>query len=254
MENTDKKPKIQSVSRAADILRCFHDEQLLGLTDISRMTGLHKSTAAGLVSTLCAEGLLMQDPQSGKYSVGLEIFRLAKNVNTDINDICHPYLLELLGMVEETVNLAMLDGDGIVYVDKIDSPHSMRICSRIGQRLPFYCTANGKALVSLLPESEQDEIIENISTNTYTANTITDKALLKNALLECRSQGFACDNEEYERGLICYAMPIINPHGKTTLSISVSSPIGRMNDAYRDHILDSLRIISNKLSSAIAAL
>ena len=254
MENNDKKAKIQSVSRAADILRCFHDEQSLGLTEISKMTGLHKSTASGIVSTLCAEGLLKQLPENGKYAIGLEIFRLAKNVNTDINDICHPFLLELLGMVEETVNLAMLDGDGIVYVDKIDSPHSMRICSRIGQRLPFYCTANGKALVSLLSESEQDAIIANIKTEAYTGNTITDKAGLKAELSKCKELGYACDNEEYELGLICYAMPIKNPTGPSTLSISVSSPVGRMNDAYKDHILESLRTISQKMSAAISEL
>ena len=154
-------------------------------------------------------------------------------------------------MVEETVNLAMLDGDGIVYVDKIDNPHSMRICSSIGQRLPFYCTANGKALVSLLSESEQDAIITNIKTEAYTGNTITDKTGLKAELSKCKELGYACDNEEYELGLICYAMPIKNPTGPSTLSISVSSPVGRMNDAYKDHIIRSLEQISSKISNAI---
>ncbi len=137
MEISEKKAKIQAVCRAVDILRCFEGRSELGLTEISKAVGLHKSTAAGLVSTLCAERLLEQNESTGKYRLGLELFRLGKNVHTDLHEICHPFLLDLSESVGETVNMAMLDGDGVVYIDKIDSPRSMRIVSRIGQRIPF---------------------------------------------------------------------------------------------------------------------
>jgi IclR family KDG regulon transcriptional repressor len=253
MENLEKKPKIQAVSRAVDILRCFIEKPELGLTEISQMVSLHKSTTSGIVSTLCAEGLLEQSVKSGKYRLGLEIFRLSKSVNQDIHDLCHPFLLQLLDDVGETVNLAMLDNKGsVIYIDKLESPHSMRICSRVGQRLPFHCTATGKVLVSCLEESERQKVLDSFVPSIYTTHTICDRAAFEQELLDCRRNGYACDREEYEYGLICYAVPIQSSGTYPQLAVSVSGPAIRMSDENCHHILECLQKTSRLISGAIS--
>ena len=251
MDNSEKKPRIQAVSRAVDILRCFEGKRELGITEISKAVGLHKSTAAGLVSTLCAERLLEQDPSNGKYRLGLELFRLGKNVHTDLHELCHPHLLDLSEAVGETVNMAMLDGDGIVYIDKIDSPRSMRIVSRIGQRIPFYCTANGKALVARQPAEVIDQLLADFSPRIYTEKTIKTAAEMRRVLAKSLKDGYACDDEEYETGLICYSVPILKKDGAPDLAISVSGPAGRMQGEFREHVLTSLKATAEKISAAV---
>ena len=251
METAEKKSKIQAVSRAIDILRCFDGRKELGITEISKAVGLHKSTAAGLVSTLCAERMLEQNEVNGKYRLGLELFRLGKNVNTDLHELCHPYLLDLSEAVGETVNMAMLDGDAVVYIDKIDSPRSMRIVSRIGQRIPFYCTANGKALIARQPKDVIDALLADFKPQIYTEKTIKTADEMRRVLSKSLEDGYACDDEEYETGLICYSVPIVKHEGQPDLAISVSGPAGRMQGEFRERVLENLKATAEKISRAV---
>ena len=135
---------IQSVERAVQILRCFGDRELLGVTEIASMTQLNKSTAFGLVTTLTETGLLEQDELTGRYRLGLELFRLGSRVNADTRRLVAPALSALTEQLEETVNFVRPEGSNVVYLVKRESLQSMRICTKMGQRLPMYCTAVGK--------------------------------------------------------------------------------------------------------------
>ena len=112
---------IQSVDRAIQIIRCFEDNEELGVTEISRMIGLHKSTAFGLISTLEANKLLEKNDNTGKYRLGLELFRLGTKVNSTLRHIAVPYLEQLVRMYQETVNLVVVDDLYVIYLEKVES-------------------------------------------------------------------------------------------------------------------------------------
>jgi len=251
--NTDlKKTGIQSVSRAILILRCFLDNKELGLTEISKMVGLHKSTTAGIVNTLKSERFLDQNADTGKYRLGIDLFCLAASAKLELSDICEPFLIFLLKEFGETVNLGILDEDQVVYIAKKESTHSMRISTYVGKRIPLHCTAIGKAILAHLPQNEAAACIDRLDMRPFTDKTITDKTVLWKALDEIRSQGIAYDCEELEHGLVCMAVPIFKKPGGVIGALSISGPSIRMDDALQEKIRKALQQISSDISTEIS--
>ena len=248
----ETKGPIQSVSRAAMILRCFFNANELSLQEISTMVGLHKSTVSTLVTTLKNEQLLEQNSQNSKYRLGMMAFQLGANSNINISTIAHPYLLELNERFQETVNLAAALDDNIIYLNKIDGAHSMRTCTRIGQCLPFYCTANGKAIFANYPDASLNAIINGITFKKFTINTITNREQLYKELTEARENGFACDNEELENGLSCCAAPIFDYTNYPAAAISISGPSVRVNGAAKVQMIEAVKDVAGKITDKLA--
>lgn len=242
---------IQSVERAAQILRCFEGQELLGVTEIAEKTKLNKSTAFGLISTLAAEGLLEQDSVTGRYRLGLELFRLGNLVNTDTRRLVMPELTELTAALKETLNFVRHEKGDVVYLIKKESPHSMRICTKTGQRLPMYCTAVGKAILAYLPEAEREEIISGFQYTPYTKYTVCSDGALRDQLDEIRRLGYAMDSEELEYELICVAVPVFNSIGYPTAAISCSGPKARMTEEKLLACREALSASARRLSSII---
>jgi len=241
---TEQKTKIQSVSRAVKILRCLAEDQELGLTELSKMVGLHKSTTAGLVGTLRAEGFLELNEATGKLRLGLALLSLAVNARRSLDDLCSPYLDQLLQMTGETVNLAVLDKNEIVYIAKKESRQSIRISSSVGMRLPVYCTAIGKSILACMDNDAVDKIIDGLTFEPLTPKTITGGDELRRALDDIRNGGVALDKEEYEMGVICMAMPVYIKKNKPVGAVSVSGPAQRMNQETMEHIKSCLQEIT----------
>ncbi|MDR3277901.1 MAG: IclR family transcriptional regulator [Oscillospiraceae bacterium] len=232
---------IQSVARAAAILKCFRGSAELGLADISRALGLHKSTAAGIIGTLKAEGFLEHNDRTGKLRLGLELFTLAAGARSDIKVLCEPHLNELLNVTGETVNLAVLDKTEVVYIDKKESEHSIRISTAIGTRLPAYCTAVGKSILAFMKPDKRDATLDNITFEPRTALTITDKDGFLAELARVKTEGVAYDIEEFEENVICVAAPLMYRQDNPIGAVSVSGPSMRMDEATRARIAQTLR-------------
>lgn len=240
---------IQSIERAVMILRCFEEKELLGVTEIAAKVDLNKSTAFSLINTLSELGLLDQDAVTGRYRLGLELFRLGTLVNSDARRLVMPTLEMLATELKETINFVRPDGSDVVYLIKKESPHSMRICTRTGQRLPMYCSAVGKAILAWLPRDERETIIQNFAYHAYTEYTrVTPEALRADLEQICRD-GYALDCEELEYGLICVAVPIFNRDGYPVAAISCSGPKVRMSEEKIAHCLAILRTEVGRLSS-----
>jgi DNA-binding IclR family transcriptional regulator len=231
---------IQSVERAIAILRCFEDHEELGVTAISQMTGLHKSTTFGIINTLRKEKVLRTNEKTGCLRLGLELFRLGANIKIDLKTICAPFLDYLLEFTKETVNLMIRDEDSVVYIEKKESPHSMRICTKIGQQLPLYSTAGGKAILAFLKEDELHSYLSRVKLKSFTEKTLKTKNELQNQLVKIRSDGCAYDNEELEYGLICIGVPILSRQSHPAGALSVSGPSIRMNREKRAEIRELL--------------
>ncbi len=239
---------IQSVSRAVQILQCFENNEELGVTEISRLLGLHKSTAFGLITTLEADKLLEKSEVTGKYRLGLELFRLGTKVNANLRRIAVPYLERLVSLYQETVNLVVLDDLSVVYLEKVDSTRSMYINTVIGGKLPLHCTAVGKAILSGLPPAERQDKVERMDLCGLTNNTIRDKAKLLAYLESAALDGYAEESEELELGLTCVAAPLFNHLGKAFAAVSVSGPTSRMNAAFRQEICETLIVMTKEIS------
>lgn len=239
---------IQSVSRAVDILRCFESVETLGVSEIAARLGLNKSTTFGLVTTLAAAGMLEQDEETSRYRLGLELFRLGNRVNAGLRRLVTHELDQLSAQVEETVNFVQPEGGDVVYVVKQESLHSMRICTTIGQRLPMYCTAVGKAVLAFRPEEEQQQIIAGFDYQAFTRNTVTTNERLAEDLAWIRREGYAVEREELEYGLVCVAVPILDGSGRAIAAISCSGPEGRMTEGKILQCRDALLRCAGRLA------
>ncbi|OHD23947.1 MAG: hypothetical protein A2Y38_12020, partial [Spirochaetes bacterium GWB1_59_5] len=180
---------IQSVDRALSILECFTMErQELGVSELSRLLGLNKSTAFGLLSTLERRGYLQQNSENGKYSLGLKAIDLAtvRLAGFDFTRVARPLLKGLVDRLGETVHLAIYDRGEVVYVDKIESGSTIQIASYIGKRNPCYCTGVGKCLLAFQPEAEVERVIAT-GLIPRTGKTITDPVVFRATLARIRS-------------------------------------------------------------------
>ena len=254
LDKERQQPLIQSVSRASAILKCFYKNTTLGLSEVARMVGLHKSTAAGIINTLKAEGFLEQDEKSGKLRLGLSLFSLAIQSRREIVDICEPYLNDLLNLTGETVNLAVLDKTEVVYIAKKESMHSIRISTSVGTRLPLYCTAMGKSMLAVMERSRAEAIIDSIDLKPMTDKTITEKQKLLEEIDAISRDGVAYDLEEFERGVICISSPLHYAGNDLIGAISVSGPYIRLEDETRENISINVKQIAYKICGELTRL
>jgi len=217
---------IQSVDRALTILEFFSQERPeAGVSDMARELHLNKSTTFGLLSTLERRGYVEQNPENGKYRLGLRTLDLAtiKLAGFDIARIAHPLLSSLVEQLGETAHLAIYERGEVIYIDKVESDNTLRIASFIGKRNPAYCTGVGKCLLAFQTEEEIDRVIR-AGLVARTPQTITDQAKLKAELATIREKNRAADNEEFTLGLVCSAAPVRDSQGKVCAAISVSAP------------------------------
>jgi len=223
---------ISSVNRALSILELFdHHTDELGVTEMARHLNLHKSTLSGLVHTLLDRGYLDRNPVTRKYHLGIKLIERAFVAlsHLDISRIALPYMESLREWRDETVNLAILDGDEVVYIERLLSSHTLGMHSRIGKRAMAYSTALGKALLSQLPESELEAFLANFNPVPVTPNTITDLQKFRDELELVRRQGYAVDMEENEVGGVCIGAPIIDHRFKAIAAISIAIPKARIS-------------------------
>ena len=253
-DGVQRKPVIQSVSRAISILRCFDGDVLLSLSEIARMVGLHKSTTAGIIATLKAEGFLEQDENTGKLRLGLALFSLAVQARRGLAEICEPYLNQLLSLTGETVNLAVLDKTEIVYIAKKESPHSVRISSSVGAHRPVYCTAIGKAILASMDRPKAEALLDRVDIKPLTQHTIIDKKELFKAIDAAMQDGVAYDFEEFQLGLVCIGAPLFHKEGEPIGAISVSGPTLRLDEAIRDEIANIVKDIAGQICKELTRL
>lgn len=237
------KKYIQSIERAGAVLNCFSERKTqLKLVEIAQQLGLGKSTVHGIVDTLTHLSLLDQDPVTSQYRLGTANIRygeLAK-ASIDVIAIARPQLEWLCDQVNETVHLAQLSGQEVVYIDKVETSQSMRIATARGSRNPAFCTGVGKAMLAYVPEADLEPLFAS-ERPARTAQTITERGALLDEFARIRRQGYATDRDEIEVGLSCLAIPIREHDGTVRYAMSISGPSVRMTEARVPQLLERLR-------------
>jgi IclR family transcriptional regulator, KDG regulon repressor len=222
---------LSSVRNAARLLKEFSSrDREFGVSELARRLGLGKSTVHRLLVTLAEEHLVEQDDISGRYRLGLAIYDLGAAVATglDLHEAVMPSMEQLRAATAETVQVAVLDGREVVYIERLDSPHTLRLFLELGRRNWAHCTGTGKCLLAHLPPNELDRILDGWELPAITKHTITDHTTLRAELKKIRRLGVAHNNGESEVGVISVSAPIRDITGKVRAAISVAGPTERI--------------------------
>jgi IclR family transcriptional regulator, acetate operon repressor len=233
MQHTDHPEQgvlIQSVQRAMTLLKAFDNGPAeLGVSELSRKAGLHKSTASRLLATLEREGLIERVPGTEKYRLGFMLVRLAGQVThfRDVRAAARPVLVELAESSRETVHLAVLDGDEVINVEQIAGPHMVGLGNWIGRKTPLHCVANGKVLLAFQPAAQIERVLA-APLARFTERTITDPERLRAELAGARRRGYVTAFGEIEDGLNTVAAPLRDANAQVIAAVSVSGPAYRV--------------------------
>lgn len=225
---------VQTLERASFILDILgQSPQGISIKDLSEKMLLPKGTTHRLLSSLSYFGYVRQDRNTKNYFLGFKLVELGNMLlgQLDLRKEAEPFLRNLAQRTKETVHLVILDGNEIVYLDKLETePHAggLRMASRVGSRNPAHSCAVGKALMAYLPEEALARMVEEKGLSRRTGNTITDFNQLKDHMRLVRKQGYAVDDEENERGIRCVGAPVFDEAGKVVAAISVSGPAFRV--------------------------
>ena len=222
---------IQVIARAAAILRSLRNEPNgLSLGDIAARVSLPRSTVQRIVAALLEEKLLMSASSTARVKLGPGLVQLAAAVDAGTEKIARPLMQELSRQADETVDLSILDGDAVVFVDQMQGTQRLAAVSAVGKRFPLHCTANGKALLALLgPERREALLSGRLKRFTAAAKTLTDKAALHRELRDVEESGLAFDMEEHSVGICAVGAAFLDPAGRA-YSLSIPVPTSRFAD------------------------
>ncbi len=219
---------VQSIERAFGLLETMADHGgVMGLSQLAAQSGLPLPTIHRLLRTLVDLGYLRQDLDR-QYILGPRLIRLGESASSTLAVWARPHLEHLVDELGESANLAMLDGDQIVYVAQAQSHRSMRMFTEVGRRVLPHCTAVGKAIMAQMPERQVRDILGRTGMPRHTDNTITDPDEFYKSLVWSAEHGYATDEGEQELGVRCVA--VVVPDVPTRLAISVSGPGTRMGE------------------------
>jgi IclR family acetate operon transcriptional repressor len=219
---------VKPVFKALQVLIALGDEHRpLTLTEICHRVRLPKTTVFRYLQTLAQCGFVTHDRQADLYHLGARLFELGQLAGQQlrIRDVALPVMVALRDRFNETVNLGILDGFDVVYVEMVESHHSLRMQATLGSRDPAFSTALGKAILAFMDEPARYLPPRLMQRTVFTLYT---RASVLQALAVVRQQGYALDDQENEDGARCVGAPIFEYPGRVTAAISVSAPASRL--------------------------
>lgn len=223
----------------------------LRFTDLLHRSGQPRGTLHRQLSHLMEEGLIALNEDTGTYELGIRLLNWAAYTwsRNSLRQVAEPFLTGLHQRTNETVHLAVLRNERVVYLDKVESRQAVRMHSQIGNTSPVYCTGVGKAMLSALDPESLQQLAHQLEFKTYTAHTLANAEALLAEVEQIRHQGYAEDREEHELGIRCVAAPIVSAKGQLRGGISVTTPVFRLQQEQ----LEQWRIWVKEAAHAISA-
>ncbi|KIC39038.1 hypothetical protein RA27_17945 [Ruegeria sp. ANG-R] len=242
-------PGTQSFSRSIGLLQHICDRATPpNLQNLLEECAFTRPTLYRLLAGLEAENLITQT-RDKRFKPGVRLINMARTALTqsDIRDISREALIKLRNQTRETVHLAVPSGEGLVYIEKIESLETVRMSSTIGTFVPLHSSGVGKAYLSALPEDDLAAFLRDADLRPITRFTTTDASRLRTQIMTCRMQGFIFDNQENEEGIACFGAAILDDQLRPIGAISVSVPLFRLNEDeshYSAPLLECVRGLS----------
>jgi IclR family KDG regulon transcriptional repressor len=247
---------IRAVERALDVLECFSIKTPeLSMTQIAEKVGMNKSTVHRLLATLERKRFVERNPVTGTYRAGIHLLQLAYLAmeTNDLRRVCEPFLRQLWEQHRETIDLAVFDGNQVIFISVIESPQRVRLAAAVGQRLPAFCTASGKAILSYMPENVVLHVLEH-DLQKYTDFTLVEPDQILSDLRMCKEQGFAITEQEFEDGINAVGAAIFGRNKLPIATVSVAGPSFRLTHAKMMEIGPSVRETADAISGEIGNL
>ncbi len=215
---------VPAVDRAAHILKTLaSSESALGVSELSRLLGLNKSTVHDIVTTLAHHRLVERDEATKTYRLGQTLAYWANRAGAipDLRTLVHPRLAALVRQVEETVFLGVYRDGHVTIIDKAESSHSIKITAPINHRLYYSTGAFGKIFLAAMPEAKVNRLLRDKPLRAFTPRSIVKPTAYRAAIQRVRALGHALDDEEYLTGVRAAAAPIVNARGLVVAALCV---------------------------------
>jgi DNA-binding IclR family transcriptional regulator len=239
---------INVIERTADVLGAFGSRRDVALKDLAQRSGIVKSSVFRILFTLEKLGYVSKSADS-LYSIEPKFLALVTPapLATDLINAAAPYMQSLVDRFKETVNLGLLEGNEVVYIYVIESPHMLRQVAYAGIRSALHTSAMGKCLTAYIPPDEIERLVKT-SFKRMTPRTITTKERFFQELEETRKRGFAIDNAEESVGTRCVGVPIFDQYGRPAAALSISGPESRFREQTFQIVAEALQAASKGIS------
>ena len=241
--------EIQSLARGLKILDILGQAQEgVSITELAEHLGVDKGSASRLVATLVNYGYAEKDEQTRRFHLGPQVVPLSRSVlaRLSMREVAKPFLRVLMERTGECVHLAVPAQGRVLYIDQVESPATLRVNAQVGTMNPLHCTALGKALLAF-GDLELPTTLES-----FTPHTLTDPTRLRKTLEQVRAQGYAVDDEEFDLGVRCIAVPVFDFRGKAAGSIGISGPATRVSPERLPGLAASVIEIGKALSERMS--
>jgi IclR family KDG regulon transcriptional repressor len=250
-------PTVQVVSRALDLIeQLSQSPKPMGLTELSKSVELSKSTVSRLLATLQSRGYVEKVEPNGKYTLGPKLISLVScHIGSlELQTEARPYLSLLASDLNLTTHLGILDGNEVIYIEKLDRFPTKQLYSQIGYRVPAYCSSLGKCLLARYSGEELERIMGGTRFQTYTARTIPTLEALKEQLRRIRDQGWAMDDQEYTVGHMCVGAPIYDYRGEIIAAVSASGTSAVLTPEYLPVVIEEVKQTARQISKCMGCL
>ncbi len=243
--------KFNTLHRVAALLDCFtQDHPELGVREAARIVGLSSSTAGRLMAAMKDIGLLNQNPTTRAYSLGGKVLAWAGvyTANLDVRKQALPLMEQLHDETLETISLYVLEGSERVCVERLESPHIVRIEARIGRRLPLFAGSAGKVFLAFVSRSRCAALLDSMDLKPLTANTISDRQELEAELDKIREQGYAVSYGEWILEASGVAAPIYDQNGDVAAALTISGPTQRFTEENTENYSQMVTRVAYRIS------
>lgn len=245
----------QSMERGLRAMALLRDSPLgeLGLGELARGIGLHKSTVHRLLATLVRHSYVAQNPVTKRYRLGLVFLEFAYRVveQLEVRRQALRPMHQLADLTGESVYVSVLSGGRTLAIDEVVGPRGVTLGTNAGVSLPLHATASGKCFLAWLPEDERDRLLAHQPFTRVTDRTIVDRDELMEELAQTRRRGYATNDEETEPGVRYAAAPVFDAHGAIAATLSLGAPVLRLPQSELPGIGAAVRLAAARVSAAM---
>ena len=246
---------VHAVERALDLLEELATaEAPVGVSALSAATGQPAGTVHRLLATLTARGWVVRDERTRRYALGplARALGRARETLPDLADVAPPFLRKVMEISGETANLALLDRDRAVYVAQVPCARTVRMFTELGNRVPLHCTGCGKVLLAHQDDEFIASLLSTQGLQRFTGKSITNPDRFWAEISAIRQRQYAIDDEEFEDGVRCLAVPVRDCSDRVIGALSVSGPSSRLDLERLAGLVPHLARAGAGLSSAIS--
>jgi DNA-binding IclR family transcriptional regulator len=212
------------------------------LAQLAQRLDLPKTSLMRILSSLVESGFVVHAPGERGFVLGPRATRLALEVlsTPHFSRSSRAILARLVETTGETCNLTALEGDGMRYLERVETSHLLRLKLDVGTHVPLHCTASGKLMLAMMDDAQRRQVLDRIVLDRHTPRTFVDRAQLERELAVIRQRRVGVDQEEFVLGMVAVAVPVLDAGGGMIAAMACHGPTARVSMAF---LLESVPVM-----------